>query len=275
MNNLSYVFPQGKTNVLTFSYDDGVLQDKKLVEIFNQYQLKATFNLNSGLHEEPFCFEMDGLKICRLPLDEVTCLYEGHEVAVHSLTHPPLHELSDDKILKELSVDKAQLESWYGYKMTGMAFPFGNYDERVLNIMQAVGLKYGRSVLDTKSFDVPDSFTLWNPTCHHNDPDMLNLVHEFLNVETEELKLFYIWGHSYEFDIDQNWDTFERLCQQLAHHESVWYATNREILDYMTAIKQLEVRGNELYNPTEIELWVKFKGHLVVINPKEIKSLTN
>ena len=39
----------GKNKALTFSYDDGVTQDKRLIEIFNKYGLKATFNLNSEL----------------------------------------------------------------------------------------------------------------------------------------------------------------------------------------------------------------------------------
>ena len=34
---------------ITFSYDDGVTQDKRLVDIFNKYGLKATFNINSEL----------------------------------------------------------------------------------------------------------------------------------------------------------------------------------------------------------------------------------
>ena len=32
---------------LTFSYDDGVEQDRRLVELFNKNNLKCTFNLNS------------------------------------------------------------------------------------------------------------------------------------------------------------------------------------------------------------------------------------
>ena len=34
---------------VTFSFDDGVTQDKRLIELLNKYGLKATFNLNSSL----------------------------------------------------------------------------------------------------------------------------------------------------------------------------------------------------------------------------------
>ena len=40
-------FPGGKAKALTLSYDDGVRQDKKLIEIFNKNGIKGTFNVNS------------------------------------------------------------------------------------------------------------------------------------------------------------------------------------------------------------------------------------
>lgn len=43
------MFPDGKKKALTLSYDDGVEQDRRLVEILNRYGIKATFNINSGV----------------------------------------------------------------------------------------------------------------------------------------------------------------------------------------------------------------------------------
>ena len=42
-------FPGGKHKVLTMSYDDGRLEDRRLVELFNRYGIRGTFNLNGGL----------------------------------------------------------------------------------------------------------------------------------------------------------------------------------------------------------------------------------
>ena len=47
-------FPDFKPKALTVSYDDGVRQDKRLIEILQKYGLKRTFNLNSGLFVENF-----------------------------------------------------------------------------------------------------------------------------------------------------------------------------------------------------------------------------
>lgn len=44
----------GKKKAITFSFDDGVTQDIRMIEILNKYGLKCTFNLNSeflGLDE--------------------------------------------------------------------------------------------------------------------------------------------------------------------------------------------------------------------------------
>ena len=38
----------GKSKVLTLSYDDGVVQDIRFIEILDKYGLKGTFNINTG-----------------------------------------------------------------------------------------------------------------------------------------------------------------------------------------------------------------------------------
>ena len=48
MKNYSYLFPGGRTKALTFSYDDGVIADRRLIEIFRENGLKGTFNLNGA-----------------------------------------------------------------------------------------------------------------------------------------------------------------------------------------------------------------------------------
>lgn len=44
-------FPDGKCKAATFSYDDGVKADIKLIKIFDKYGVKGTFNLNSILFD--------------------------------------------------------------------------------------------------------------------------------------------------------------------------------------------------------------------------------
>ena len=69
-------FPDGKSKALTFSYDDGVKADKRLMAVFDKYGLKATFNLNSRLFG---CENWHG----RLDEEETYSLFanDRHEVA--------------------------------------------------------------------------------------------------------------------------------------------------------------------------------------------------
>ena len=83
----------GKMKALTFSYDDGVGQDVRLIEIFNKYGLKGTFNLNSKLlGRKENKSEIMGKMIDRPTArpEDVKYIYEGHEVAAHTLGHPLL-----------------------------------------------------------------------------------------------------------------------------------------------------------------------------------------
>ena len=49
--NLFMRFPEGKKKALTLSYDDGVQQDVRFLEILNKHGIKCTFNLNSKYYE--------------------------------------------------------------------------------------------------------------------------------------------------------------------------------------------------------------------------------
>ena len=63
-----HCFPGGKFKALTMSYDDGYMEDIRLIEIFNQYGIKGTFNLNSELMRNGFEWTHEtGLVIKRLP----------------------------------------------------------------------------------------------------------------------------------------------------------------------------------------------------------------
>ena len=90
----------GKMKAVTFSYDDNTKQDFRLVEIFNKYGLKCTFNVDSGLlgHEGHLIREGVNVDWSKINAEDVKPLYDGHEIAVHTLHHPNLRECDDDRI---------------------------------------------------------------------------------------------------------------------------------------------------------------------------------
>ena len=106
----------GKKKAVTFSFDDGVTQDIRLIDIFNKYGLKCTFNLNSGLLGLPGELERNGNKIRhdKVKASEVKSIYAGHEVAVHTLTHPNLTQLDEETVVRQVEEDRKALSELCG-----------------------------------------------------------------------------------------------------------------------------------------------------------------
>lgn len=124
----------GKLKAVTFSYDDGVSQDVRLIALLDKYGLKATFNLNSELFGACCNLTVKGETVTHniLSAEESKKLYTGHEVAVHTLTHPNLTTLPDEEVIRQVKTDRENLSELFGYEVYGMAYPCGgvNNDDR-------------------------------------------------------------------------------------------------------------------------------------------------
>lgn len=266
----------GKEKVLTFSYDDGNTQDIRLIEIFRKYGLKGTFNLNTGLFldEAP-----EGTGGRKLTWEEAKALYipNGQEAAVHTLTHPWLVSLSQPEIVREVTEDRKNIEKNFGVICRGMAYPFGCYNENTEEALKTAGIVYSRTAGSTHRFDFPDNWLELTGTCHHDDPKLMELAKEFAanDARWDICRMFYIWGHSYEFDRNDNWELIEHFGEYIGNREDIWYATNIEIYDYVTAYKSLEVSydGDIIHNPSAQTVWFSAKGKTHKIEPNETLSI--
>lgn len=247
------LFPGGKHKAVTLSYDDGTIHDRRLVEIFNQYGLRGSFHLNSGN------LGRDGY----ITPEEVVSLFAHHEVSAHSVTHPHLETLPLESLVWEILEDRRALESLVGYPVRGMSYPYGSYNTRLVQALPHYGIEYARTVESHGHFHLPDDFLCWHPTCHHN-ADLEHKTEIFLKSPTKNrLQLLYVWGHSYEFDRNDNWELVERFGQQIAAaHDEVWLATNIEIVDYCAALRQLRssVNGDIVQNLSHLTLWISVNG---------------
>ena len=267
-------FPGGKLKTLTLSYDDGVEQDIKLIEIMKKYGLKGTFNLNSGLYAPEGTVYPKGQIHRRMTEAEVSEVYtqEGIEVAVHGYTHPWLDHMPVNMCTKDLIDDREKLESQFGVMVRGMAYPFGTYSDEVVECMKSVGIVYSRTVESSHRFDMPNDWMRLPATCHHNDPKLMELARRFVEESTWGRPcMFYLWGHSYEFEENDNWEVIEEFAEYMSGCDDIWHATNIEIYDYQDAFKRLQfsVDGSIVHNPTAYELWFSLNGKECSIKPGE------
>ncbi len=216
---------------LTFSYDDGNEQDRKLLEILNRYGMKATFNVNTGLnHDCGTWVYRNVLEVHRLNLAECPELYAGHEMAVHGVYHYNLTELTSEECTAELQDNIAAITEIYGTVPVGMAYPYGVFNDVVVEELRRLGIGYGRGTESSHCFAEQEDLLRFRPTCHHDDEALFSLAEQFLQADAETPQIFYIWGHSYEFEGNRNWDRLERLCERLAGRDDIFYGTNREVL---------------------------------------------
>ena len=215
---------------VTFSFDDGVKQDVRLVELFDKYGVKCTFNLNTGLADEKYRWVYKGVDVIHMNKADMLDLYKGHEVAVHTLTHPFLEKLDEERIYKEVFEDKRNLEDWYGEEVVGMAYPYGTYDDRVLEILKRCGIRYARTTKTTPEFTPQSDLLQFKTSCCFTSPDLYSIIDRFAESESDEKQVLYIWGHSYQLGVDMSWEAFEEVCKKLTAIEGVVFETNKDAL---------------------------------------------
>lgn len=226
----------GKMKAFSMSYDDGVFQDIRLIEILNRYGLKATFNLNSGLFGQQRILQVRGVPVNhnRLKAEDIRGVYAGHEVAAHTVTHAMLPECSQEEIVREVEADRLALSELTGYEVVGMAYANGgenNNDTVAQVIRERTNIQYARTITCTGNFAIQKNLLRYNPTVFHLRMDeMFALGEQFLAMEPETPQLFYVWGHSYELDAENTWNRFEEFCRMMSGHPDVFYGTNREVL---------------------------------------------
>lgn len=273
-------FPKGKKKALTLSYDDGVEQDIRLMEIMKRNGIKGTFNLNSACYREEGAVYEPGEIQRRMSEKEVTSLYKdsGMEVAVHGLTHPFLERLPDNLCIAEITKDRENLEKQFGVIVRGAAYPYGTYSDKVVGMMRMAGIAYARTTISTEKFDIPQDWLRLNPTCHHVNPALRELATDFVEERRRDRGyplLFYLWGHSYEFEKDDNWEVIERFASYVGGRKDIWYATNIEIYEYVEAYRNLvfSMDAGRVYNPTCHKIYFEADGRKCSIDPGETIEL--
>ena len=271
---LSMRFPNGLAKAVTLSYDDGIMEDFPLIEIMKQHGLRGTFNINSALlKEEDVPMDTMGLWK-RMSLKQAQALYaqDGIEVAVHGLTHEDLPTLPMSQVNYQVLRDRENLEAQFGGIIRGMAYPYGTFSDAVVEALRASGIVYSRTVISSENFGIPTDWLRWSPTCHHKNPRLNELTACFLekqHTSREKPWLFYLWGHSAEFERDHNWEIIEQFAKAVGGREDIWYATNMEIYKYVEAYRAMimSLDMKRFYNPTATTLYFDLNGKDYTIAP--------
>jgi peptidoglycan-N-acetylglucosamine deacetylase len=267
LEKVEMLIPGGKTKALILSFDDGMVADRRLVKLMNKYGLTGTFHLNSNkLGTKDY-----------LTKEEIQVVYKGHEVSAHTANHPNLPDISRAEVLYEVGEDRWELERVSGDLVRGMAYPFGNYNDSVVEIIRSLGIEYARTVEDTYSFGIPGDFLKWNPTIHpfgkayftpgnpENDKKELAGFYQVVNhfLTTDSLALLDVWGHSWENDGEgDRWSEMEKFFKMVSGDPGIFYTTQIGLVDYINAFKNLKFSFDKsmVANLSSIDVFIKIKG---------------
>jgi peptidoglycan/xylan/chitin deacetylase (PgdA/CDA1 family) len=276
--NKDYIrFPGFKYKALTLSYDDGTRPDKRLISIMKKNGIKGTFNLNSGMLSERY----EGVETGRMSVSEMLSAYDPEytEVAVHGHKHLSLPHYDIALAANDVAKDRSELERIFKRVVKGMAYAFGTYNDEVVSMLRSLGISYARTVNASESFLLPDDWLRLRPTCHHSHKLLMEYARRFVELKFDDSvpfwrrkpQLFYVWGHSYEFEVGNNWNVIEEFCEYIGGKDDIWYATNGEIFDYLTACDRLEfsIDGTYIHNPSAITVYIEYLGKCYTVHGGE------
>lgn len=266
---ITKLYPGGKKKAFNITYDDGVLQDRRFVQLLNRFCIPATFHLNSALMDPPFTWvHENGQAITRLTPKEAIQLYAGHEIASHSLTHPDFTGLPKGEILRQMQVDKQNLQQLFGCEIAGFGVPFDYYGPEAVDAARECGFSYGRNSGQTLCYDPPFDYFDWAVGVYHLNPAFDTYIDGFFKTD-QPLALCQIVGHSYDLDVYQMWDKMESLLKRVSQDDTIACLTHKQLVDYLKAMRTSWVSDTLIVNRGSKELWFEIDGKVQTVKPGE------
>lgn len=293
-NHVFLRFPEGRAKALSFTFDDGTVEDAWLADRFGELGMRGTFNLNSGLFPapgtdlstlDPDIFPVRDIQH-RMTAEEAVAALDRPcvEIASHGSLHADPTLLDTPSLVWDMMSDRHALETLFRRPVTGYAYPQGAFDAKSIEAAKTCGYEYARTACMTHGFDLPSDPMTLAPTCSFADPAAEELAEKFLAFEpttgmywnTTKAVFFNIFGHTYEMNVhDGLKDRFDSLLCTLAGHDDVWYATNIEVVRYVKAFNSLIFSADRsyVYNPTAEKIWLYRAGGIAAVAPGETLAL--
>lgn len=241
--------PENNTAAITTSWDDGHPMDLRVAELLCVYGVKGTFYV-------PIEYPI----IPRLSRDEIRELHRmGMEIGSHTQTHPRIHRLKPDVVLRELRDSKAYLEDLLGEEVPAFCYPEGKFSRRNLALIDQTGYRLARTTVGFRTdleYDprlMPVGLQFWR----HSQRTLLQhaLVQRNFRGAVDWMRLWkgghdptrlsecmgrhirtnggvlHIWGHSWEIEQGGLWQELEEALKRLSDLGPLLSLTNSQVAD--------------------------------------------
>lgn len=195
-------------------WDDGVVNDIQVAEICRKHGAKATFNLNPGLNQ---ALRSDGwnyhdFEVKRLGKREFKSVYEGFELASHTMTHPRASKIELEVFRQEAVDARKYIEDLVQREQRGFAWPFGDAPDLCAEVLREAGFVYGRTTRNVPNILENADLMQLPAHCHFADPNFDQIWES-----AKQTGIFYFWGHSYEMKNDPVlWKRYEEQIRRIS-----------------------------------------------------------
>lgn len=190
-----YHHTKNKEACLSLTFDDMLESHYTTVyPLLREKNFGATFFIFANITEDP-----DKLNRKLMNREQIQELADiGFEIGSHTLTHPILTELNEEQIEKEIKESKKILEENYNIDVYSIAFPYSQYDSKVIEIAKKYYIN-GRTIYNIK----PEGFLI-NSLALKEDTSS-KIICEYINyAEKENLWLVLIFHDIIE--TPKKWD---------------------------------------------------------------------
>ncbi len=230
-----------------WSFDDGLEQDRKIIEILKTYNMGGTFHLNSGLFgDRTYEGRIGNLGMTEMPAERYEAkkyhllpyvphfripesglreVYAGFEIASHTVNHVNLGKCSEEERLRQIKDDVARLSELFDQEVTGFAYPYGMGAEKSREALKQAGVSYARLAVSRPTFRFPEDPLAMPLTCWHISSKTFRRIDEFVSADPGNDDMFFLmFAHGYEFDFgtkESNWEKFEKICRTVSSHNDI------------------------------------------------------
>lgn len=213
---------------IAFSWDDGALEDQKLFELHEKYEIPGMFFIPTRNREGRKVITPDIMRS-----SESQYIQFGG----HTDNHTYLTQIPIDKVEAEVLNNKEYLEDVLGHNIPDFCLPGGKYNSDVLEIVykfystirtaDTMNFSYKKGILKPAIHFYPrgSKSLLGNALRNKSYSQALYVALHYKNayfdlisnmIERESKKndsVVMIWGHSWEIEEYQLWDRLEKFMQ--------------------------------------------------------------
>lgn len=302
MAGVSLYYPGFTRKAVTFTIDDGNIEwDRKFIDIVKPHGIFGTFNLcsdkvmagNADFYRSfyrgfeianhckyhPYATD-DAIKYRyasaedkAAALPDATVLYpcDRAEGLYDVLYERGWRQTADtENYIRFADEGRRELEAVFGKgSVDSYVWPYGQQNnEAVFEHLKNAGyygIRKTGCVLDTTSFAPPADYFAWSYNADNRN--LLGVMEKYEAYPDDgELKFFAFGVHSWDFERDGNWDDLKCFAERYGDRPGdFWYASVKDIFEYVSASKELRLNDGVLTNPSDKDIFFEYNGKRGVV----------